>query len=68
MLHSIIAYYKRKPEIRRITLHVHSVNEVALAFYQKFGFTVLQKVPNYYKKLEPQSAIVLALDLNHNQA
>lgn len=65
MLQSIIAYYKRKPEIRRITLHVHSVNDIALNFYQKFGFIITQQVANYYKRLTPSTAYLLSLDLAH---
>lgn len=63
MLQTIITYYRRKPEIRRITLHVHTANPAALNFYTRHGFEHLQLVSNYYKRLQPSSAFLLGLDL-----
>ena len=36
-------------DIHRITLEVKSHNDVAVAFYKKFGFVIDRKVPNYYE-------------------
>lgn len=36
-------------DIHRITLEVKSHNEVAVAFYEKFGFKIDRKVPKYYE-------------------
>lgn len=36
-------------DIHRITLEVKSNNDVAVAFYEKFGFKIDRKVPNYYE-------------------
>ena len=36
-------------DIHRITLEVKSHNEIAVSFYQKFGFEIDRKVPNYYE-------------------
>ena len=36
-------------DIHRITLEVKSHNEAAVSFYQKFGFEIDRKVPNYYE-------------------
>ena len=35
--------------IHRITLEVKSHNDVAVAFYKKFGFEIDRKVPGYYE-------------------
>lgn len=63
MLQAIISYYRRKPEIRRITLHVHTANQTALDFYTRHGFENIQLIQNYYKRLQPSSAYLLRLDL-----
>lgn len=36
-------------DIHRITLEVKSHNDVAVAFYRKFGFEIDRKVPKYYE-------------------
>ncbi len=36
-------------DIHRISLEVKSHNEAAVSFYQKFGFEIDRKVPNYYE-------------------
>ena len=38
-----------KEEGLGITLEVKSHNEAAVSFYQKFGFEIDRKVPNYYE-------------------
>lgn len=63
MLQSIMVYYKKKLEIKRITLHVHTANEAARQFYLQHGFQSGQTIPNYYKRLEPTSAYLLCLNL-----
>jgi len=35
--------------VDRITLEVKSQNTIAIKFYQKFGFVIDRKVPNYYE-------------------
>ena len=42
-----------------VQLHVHSSNTDAVLFYEKFGFSVKQTVENYYRYLNPTSAILL---------
>lgn len=34
-------------------------NESAIAFYDKFGFEIVEKKENYYKRIEPADAFVL---------
>ncbi|WFD04457.1 N-terminal methionine N(alpha)-acetyltransferase NatE [Malassezia obtusa] len=42
-----------------VSLHVHTANTAARAFYERFGFEAVHTEPEYYKKLEPRSAWVL---------
>lgn len=49
--------------MRRITLHVHTPNETAIAFYQRHGFEISETLPNYYRRLQPPSAFLLHLEL-----
>ena len=34
-------------------------NESAIKFYEKFGFEIVEKKQNYYKRIEPADAFVL---------
>ena len=43
--------------------HVQVNNEGAIAFYKKFGFEVVDKKQNYYKRIEPADAFVLQKNL-----
>lgn len=46
-----------------LMLHVQINNEIALAFYKKFGFEIINTAENYYKKISPSDAFVLLKDL-----
>jgi ribosomal protein S18 acetylase RimI-like enzyme len=35
-------------------------NETALEFYKKFGFEIVERKENYYKRIEPADAFVLS--------
>lgn len=48
---------------RCIGLHVHIENRNALKFYDRWGFRVIGKVDDYYKKIAPNSAFILELIL-----
>lgn len=63
LLKSIIEYHKRKGHIRRIVLHVHTANEIALQFYLHHGFKVVETVYEYYKRLTPTSGYFLSYPL-----
>ena len=39
--------------------HVQINNEDAIKFYEKFGFEIVEKKDNYYKRIEPTDAYVL---------
>ena len=40
-------------------MHVQVNNETAIAFYKKFGFEIVEKKEQYYKRIEPSDAYVL---------
>jgi hypothetical protein len=46
--------------------HVQVNNESAIQFYQKFGFSVVETKPAYYKRIEPADAHVLQKTLRTN--
>ncbi|GAA5893871.1 GNAT family N-acetyltransferase [Sporobolomyces salmoneus] len=47
---------RSKRRIEKITLHVQVGNEEGKKFWEKFGFKVVDTVPNYYRKIEPRDA------------
>ncbi|GAA5989015.1 hypothetical protein JCM5350_001750 [Sporobolomyces pararoseus] len=47
---------RSRRRIEKITLHVQVGNEDGKKFWEKFGFSVVETVPNYYRKIEPSSA------------
>lgn len=51
--------YASKRSIDNIYLHVQINNAGAIEFYQKFGFQVVDTKEDYYKRIEPSSALVL---------
>lgn len=53
------------PAITHATLHVHVANEEALTFYKKRRFQAVQVVSEYYKRLDPQDAVVLVRRLGN---
>lgn len=53
-------------DIHMITLEVKSHNEVAVAFYKKFGFVIDRKVPNYYEDGSDAYVMFFNTDLIHN--
>lgn len=59
MLRTIVAFYQGRREVGRIALHVHTTNEIALKFYLKHGFQLVETVPDYYRRLDPPTAYLL---------
>ena len=41
---------------KKVTLHVQTDNETAVAFYQQRGFAVTETIANYYKRVECTNA------------
>jgi ribosomal protein S18 acetylase RimI-like enzyme len=42
-----------------VYLHVHVLNKDAISFYQKVGFSIEERLDNYYKRLEEPHAFIL---------
>ena len=38
-------------------------NEAGLAFYKKFGFEIIETIPDYYTDIEPKGCYILKLIL-----
>ena len=49
----------RAENCRAIHLHVHSSNDEAVQFYEKFGFSVKETIENYYRYLKPTTGLFL---------
>ncbi len=70
----VLDYCEKDGNIDSIYLHVQVNNDVALAFYNKFNFEVLERKEQYYKRIEPSDAFVLSkkiektksLSVNHH--
>lgn len=58
MLEHVLDYAHRKG-IDNIYLHVQINNTGAIGFYEKFGFKIVDTEQDYYKRIEPASALVL---------
>lgn len=43
--------------------HVQVSNADAIAFYEHFGFRIIERKENYYKRIEPADAFVLQKNL-----
>lgn len=52
LLASVLKNAEKNPDIEKVTLHVQD-GSAAVRFYQHFGFTAEEKVPNYYTNIEP---------------
>lgn len=47
------------PEVREAKLHVQVNNDDAIRFYEKHGFRIVERIENYYIKVEPRDAVLL---------
>ena len=64
MLKHVLDFAKAE-KLDAVFLHVQIDNEGAMNFYKKFGFKIISKKENYYKRIEPAAAFVLQKNLNH---
>ena len=55
----ILQLAEATPAVSEVYLHVHAINEDALAFYTKWGFQHAGIVENYYRRIQPRHAILL---------
>jgi len=59
MLDHVLQFVDKDGNFDSIFLHVQVNNESAISFYQKFGFSIVETKPAYYKRIEPADAHVL---------
>jgi len=60
MLEHVLNWVKKdKRKFASIFLHVQVSNDVAMDFYRRFGFEVLETREKYYKRISPADAFVL---------
>lgn len=63
MLNHVLSYAEKDGNFDSIFLHVQINNDVAIAFYKKFGFEIVETKEHYYKRIEPADAHVLQKSL-----
>lgn len=54
---------KEGDKIDGFRLHVHAGNDEAMAFYKALGFVEKARVEDYYRHLEPRTALVMQYPL-----
>ena len=55
-------------KIKKLTLHVQSINKSALQFYDKHGFKVKEELKDYYTDITPGDCMVLEKFLDFEEA
>lgn len=60
MLKHVLDICERDGNIESVYLHVQVNNEIAIEFYKKFGFEIVERKEQYYKRIEPADAFVLS--------
>lgn len=68
MLNHVLAYAQKDGNFDSIFLHVQINNDVAIAFYKKFGFEIVETKEHYYKRIEPADAHVLQKSLRSSKS
>ncbi|RNA01500.1 putative N-acetyltransferase san [Brachionus plicatilis] len=59
MLNHVLDYCEKDGNFECVYLHVQINNDVAIDFYKKFGFEIVERKEQYYKRIEPADAFVL---------
>ncbi|CAH1797384.1 unnamed protein product [Owenia fusiformis] len=59
MVEHVLKICENDGNFDNVYLHVQVNNDGAKAFYEKFGFEVVERKTNYYKRIEPADAFVL---------
>ncbi|CAH1971617.1 unnamed protein product [Acanthoscelides obtectus] len=59
MVQHVLNYVEQDGNFDSVFLHVQVNNEVAINFYKKFGFEIVETKEHYYKRIEPADAYVL---------
>uniref|UniRef100_A0A183BV99 N-terminal methionine N(alpha)-acetyltransferase NatE n=1 Tax=Globodera pallida TaxID=36090 RepID=A0A183BV99_GLOPA len=64
LLNHVLYLCQKDTQIKCVYLHVQTNNESALSFYRNFGFEVSGRAEKYYRKIEPDDALVLEKPTN----
>lgn len=67
MLEKVIDAVEKSEDLDEIYLNMQVNNEEALGFYKNFGFDVVQRIPGYYKRIEPSDCFEVARFFNKNK-
>ncbi|CAB4004167.1 N-alpha-acetyltransferase 50 isoform X1 [Paramuricea clavata] len=59
MVEHVLKICEKDGNFDNIYLHVQVSNEVAIEFYQKFDFEIIDTKKQYYKRIDPADAYVL---------
>ena len=59
MLRHVMDIVEKDGNFDSVVLHVQVSNDVALEFYKRFGFEIVETKEAYYKRIEPADAHVL---------
>ena len=59
MMQHLIGAIREEGQVSLLFLNVWTVSEDAIAFYKSLGFEEVETLQDYYKELEPASALVL---------
>lgn len=62
-MEELLKLCKQDPNIKFIYLNMQEGNEAGLAFYKKFGFEIIETIPDYYTDIEPKGCYILKLIL-----
>merc|ERR1712233_84011 len=60
MLQHVIDLVEKRLNFNEIFLHVQISNSIAIKFYEKFGFKIVRKLHNYYKRIEPPHCYIVS--------
>jgi ribosomal protein S18 acetylase RimI-like enzyme len=64
MLGFVLEQVKKDLTVSYVYLHVQISNEVAIEFYKKHGFKVVERIEDYYKNVEPHACFLLRYDVH----
>ncbi len=64
LLQFVLDQVQKDPSVSYVYLHVQINNQAAIEFYQKFGFQVVEKIEDYYKKIEPHACFLLKYNVH----
>jgi ribosomal protein S18 acetylase RimI-like enzyme len=64
MLDYVLEQVKKDATVSYVYLHVQVNNQVAIEFYKKHGFQVIERIEDYYKKIEPHACFLLKYNVH----